>query len=539
MFFTQHVSSLAIYVINPNDTPQQMNLIHSVNRKNVSNPLSFQPFLQTHQQLIDRILDGNDETAAVSTCRYQLSVTHKADTNWIVSFATGSGACVEVLKKFIRGHAPPPFAGVAFNLDFAMQMPVNGYQSNLYCFLPLPIQIGLPFHCHAMFEIRSDRQGLAETAEAKTEWNKVVVSDAVVSAALELYRQLADEVKCSENENNYLTYLSLLFNAFSKDLMKDSLWTGFTQTFSRQIIERLPEIFLSHSRDGYVWGSFYNVNFLNITSLETELREFYSEDFITLLRNVLVRSGYLVAVIPEYSYKYSGLLQYILEHDTNNIINLKRFVSIFFANLNKHDVRTILIILNILISACGPYPWLQDMLRSSVCIPCGDMDTLQTPDNVIDPNNRMITQLYEYSENRIPTELCSQILFKDPSPSLTNLKKYLNILCFKLSNTELVSRAEYIHKNSNHGLATNLIEYLDQKSFTGSEIEEIYSCLNNSPFIPVECFLNYSGDIKVKFVAPSQIKSNSLKHLVEFQYPVVPEFRISLILYTSCLWYFV
>ena len=162
------------------------------------------------------------------------------------------------------------------------------------------------------------------------------------------------------------------------------------------------------------------------------------------------------------------------------------------------------------------------------------MDTLQTPDNVIDPNNRMITQLYEYSENRIPTELCSQILFKDPSPSLTNLKKYLNILCFKLSNTELVSRAEYIHKNSNHGLATNLIEYLDQKSFTGSEIEEIYSCLNNSPFIPVECFLNYSGDIKVKFVAPSQIKSNSLKHLVEFQYPVVPEWMMK---YTNFLVY--
>ena len=532
LFFTQHVSSLGIYVINPNNTPQQMNLIHSVKLKNVTSPLSVQPFLQTHQQLIDRILDGNNETAAVATCRYQLSVTNKLDTNWIVSFATGSGACVEVLKKFMRGFAPPPFAGVAYNL--ATQMPVNGYQSNLYCFLPLPIQIGLPFHCHAMFELRSDRQGLVETAEAKTEWNKVVVSDALVSAALELYQHLADEVKCSEDENNYSTYSSLLFNAFSKDMIKDSLWTGFTKTFSRQIIERLPEIFLSQSRSGYVWGSFYDVMFLNITSLETELREFYSEDFITFLRNVLLRSGYLVAVIPESSYKYSGLLQYILENDTNNIINLKRFASIFFANLTEHEMSTILSILTILISACGPYLWLQDMLRTSLCIPCGDMDTLQAPDNVVDPNNRILAQLYEPSENRIPTELCSQILFKDPSPSLTNLKKYLHILSFKLSNTELVSRAEYIHKNSNHGLATNFIEYLDQKLFTGSEIEEMYSCLKNSPFIPVECFLNYTGDVKLEFIAPSQIIANSLKQLIEFQYPVLPEWMMK---YTNFLVY--
>ena len=533
LFFTQHVNSLGIYVINPNDTPQHMNLIHSVRRKNVSSPLSIQPFLQTHQQLIERILNGSSETAAVSTCRYQLSVTHKADTNWIVSFATGSGACVEVLKKFIRGHAPPPFAGVAYNSDLAAQMPTKGYQSNLYCFLPLPIQIGLPFHCHAMFELRSDRQGLVEVAEAKTEWNRVVVSDALVSAALELYQQLADEVRCSENENNYSTYLSLLFNAFSKDMVNDSLWTGFTQTFSR-LIERLPEIFLSDSRSGYVWGSFIDVSFLNITSFETELREFYSEDFVTKLRSVLVRSGYLVAVIPESSYKYSGLLQYILEHDNSNIINLTRFASIFFANLTEHDVSTILYILNILISACGPYPWLQDMLRSSLCIPCGDMDTLQAPGNVVDPNNRIIAQLYEYSENRIPTELCNQKLFKDPSPSLTNLKKYLHILSFKLPETELVARAEYIHENSNHGLAINFIEYLDQKSFTGSEIEEMYSCLKNTPFIPVECFINYIGDVKLEFIAPSQIIANSLKQLVEFQYPVVPEWMMK---YTNFLVY--
>ena len=525
IFFTQHIESLGIYTLHSDATPKSLKLLHLVKRSALIKSPSAQPFLHAHKDLMNRIIDGCSVSPAISTCQYKLSVTNKSDTNWVVSYATGSGACVDVLKKFTRAKAPLPFAGVAYNLNIVAPEAATGYQSNLYCFLPLPIKIALPFHCHAMFELRSERQGLVDTAEAKTEWNKVVVSDALVSAALALYRYLVDEIETAGNQEPHQKYLFLLFNVFSQHLTKDPLWSGFTDSFSKQLLESVHHFFLSDSRSGYIWGNFYDTNFINNLSIKTDLREYYSPSFSTTMRDVLVGCGFLVAIVPECSYEYSGLLRYILEYKTKNIINLARFTQIFFSNLFELDTTVTLEVLDILISACGPINWLIEVISSSNCIPCGDTGMLQAPRFVVDPNNKIIARLYESKENRLPTEQCHQILFKEPSPALTNLKKYFYILSSKLSPDELASRANYIHKNCNGQLALSFIEYLNQNTFTGSEIEEIRSALCNLPFIPVECPSLVKDNIltyECKFVSPIQIIPYCFKQIVELQLPVFP-----------------
>ena len=300
----------------------------------------------------------------------------------------------------------------------------------------------------------------------------------------------------------------------------------FTNSFSKQLLESAYYFFLSDSKSGYIWGNFYDINFINIPSIQTDLREYYSPSFSTTLRDVLVRCGLLVAIIPECSLEYSGLLRYIYEYETQNIINLAEFTRIFFLKLPKFDITVTLEVLNILISACAPLNWLRKLISSTNCIPCGDTGKLQEPRFVIDPNNRIIARLYERKENRLPTELCQQILFKEPSPALTNLKTYFSILSSKLSLDELASRAIYIHNNCNSELALSFIEYLNQNTFTGSEIEEMRSALSKLPFIPVECLILGNKNVlavECRFVSPSQIIPNCFKQIVELQLPVFPE----------------
>ena len=526
LFFTQHIGMLGIYTLQSGDSPKDLKLIHSVKRNALTKAPSNLPFLPGLKDLINRIVYGPNVTPTVSTCQYKLCVTNKPDTNWVISYATGSSACGDVLKKFTRAKAPLPFAGVAYNLNLNAPE-AAGYQSNLYCFLPLPIKVSLPFHCHAMFELRSERQGLVDTAEAKTEWNKVIVSDALVSASIALYTHLVEDIiETAGNRDDHQRYLSLLYNVFPQDLMKDPLWGGFTSSFSEQLLESVHRFFLSDSKSGYTWAKFHDTNFINIPSIQTELREYYSPGFCTTMHDILVKCGFRVAIIPDYSYAYSGLLRYILEYKTPNVINLTEFCGIFFSNLSVHDTAVTLEVLSVLISACGPIGWLIEVITFSNCIPCGGIGQLQAPRFVVDPNNKMIARLYEAKENRLPTEQCHKILFKDPSPALTNLKKCFNILSSKLSQDELASRADYINKNSNKELALSFIEYLNQNTFTGSETEEIRSVLGNLPFIPIESTILVSFNIltlESKFVSPRQIIPNCFKQIVELQLPVFPE----------------
>ncbi|KAI6661492.1 Sacsin-like [Oopsacas minuta] len=172
LFFMQHINSLGIYVINSDSRSEDMKSIHCVKRS-ANIPLN-QPFLQANREHMIHMINGCNSTPVSSSCEYQLSVTDKSDANWIVTYATGSEQCANLLNKLSHTRSLLPFAGVALNLDLFDQDRTAGSNSNLYCFLPLPIQIALPFHCHAMFELRQDRQGLVDTAEAKQNGTKLL-----------------------------------------------------------------------------------------------------------------------------------------------------------------------------------------------------------------------------------------------------------------------------------------------------------------------------------------------------------------------------
>ena len=524
LFFMQYIDSLGIYSISPNSTVEDIELIHSVKRSKIHRaPSSGQPFLHSNSQLMENMLGGLNITPVSSTCEYSLSVTDKYSSKWIVAFATGSGPCVNILKKFPRPTAPLPFAGVAINLDLLDQGVTTGYVSNLYCFLPLPIQIQLPFHCHAMFELRHDRQGLVNTAEAKTEWNKVIVSDALVRAVFALYKELASRVRSMGGEDVLHTYTCLLFSVFTTEMINDPLWGDFAKEIAREIYRNKFSFFLVKSRKGMEWCNFKSTTFIHNPDLQSELRDYYSERFLDSVRNVLVECGYQVAMIPEICFENGGFLSFLLKSNRDNIFDFKKFSTFFFDKFTKFKFSKIVEILRVLISVSCHYSWLHELIKKCNCIPCGESEKLKLPHSVIDPNATLVVGLYEASESRHPTELCCEALFSRESQSLHCLINNFRVISVTLSVDELKSRASYIHKHKNEEIAFKFIEYLDQKIFTKSEVEAIHFTLKNLPFIPVDTLGIQRGNDRVSFHCPTQLMPHNTKELVELQLPVLPD----------------
>ncbi|XP_061446783.1 sacsin-like [Rhineura floridana] len=107
----------------------------------------------------------------------------------------------EALKLFKWGkekgvHFSSPVASVALPLHPATTAgrwvpDLDGFKGRIFCFLPLPIESGLPLHLTAAFAVESNRKGLWDATE-KGEWNKALLRDSVLGAWLGALFHLQD-----------------------------------------------------------------------------------------------------------------------------------------------------------------------------------------------------------------------------------------------------------------------------------------------------------------------------------------------------------
>nr|XP_034993079.1 sacsin-like [Zootoca vivipara]XP_034993081.1 sacsin-like [Zootoca vivipara] len=135
----------------------------------------------------------------------QLTATWKSSvvtSHYLLHSCSAQG---EALQFFKQGkekgvHFSPPVASVALPLcpatDAGKWVPdVDGFKGRAFCFLPLPIETGLPLHLTAVFAVQSNRKGLWEATE-KGKWNKALLRDSVLGAwlgALSLLRDMYEE----------------------------------------------------------------------------------------------------------------------------------------------------------------------------------------------------------------------------------------------------------------------------------------------------------------------------------------------------------
>lgn len=240
LLFLRKINKISIYVKDGFD--HEMQLIHSVSRHVIDQPekkphplntmlnfhgnlkigISKEEFFSKLQKTDDKDLPWNC-TKVVVVERNRFS---KRSHVWMISEVVGGGnAKKKSLSSRERSHNFIPWASVAAHLQStniidanepigalnsdhftesrSLQVPINleedrkEFTGRAFCFLPLPINTGLPTHVNAYFELSSNRRDIwfgndmAGGGKIRSDWNKFLLEDAVAPAYGHLLEVLA------------------------------------------------------------------------------------------------------------------------------------------------------------------------------------------------------------------------------------------------------------------------------------------------------------------------------------------------------------
>eukprot|EP01084_Bolivina_argentea_P059262 108182_1 len=111
-----------------------------------------------------------------------------------------------------------PYGGIAARISLnnisnyesdCKDLEMNILKGQMFTFLSLPIDNGLPIHCNGYFELSSNRRDLwwSNDGLLKYEWNKLLLNDVICDAYIEGIRYAKD--LCENNEINIDMYYSL------------------------------------------------------------------------------------------------------------------------------------------------------------------------------------------------------------------------------------------------------------------------------------------------------------------------------------------
>ncbi|XP_008285883.1 sacsin [Stegastes partitus] len=282
-----------------------------------------------------------------------------------------------------------PIGGVAVPLQNDPETgKLSAMQTNLvgqaFCFLPLPIQTGLPVNVNGTFAVTSNRKGLWESG-VKNEWNKALLQDPVVNAYVTALLALK-----KMSENNQLEAYS--YHTYWPDREKVSAtFKPLVDAFYSAIAQASTGLELFS--DGEHWCSMNNAIFLH-ESIEEK------KDISALAAQVCkkyAKTPNHVVPLPQWlrnSFQQAGL-EKVLQNRTWNWE--KFYQEAVFKNLSTLDPKTrdtlVLHAIDLHIEE------LDSLLVSYPCIPTTD-GQLQYIKKLVNPSGRAAC-LFEPEEGRL------------------------------------------------------------------------------------------------------------------------------------------
>ena len=255
LLFTQNVKTIEVFHLPPGENNPEnareilviqkdvLNTFNMTGNMDSSNALS--SMLSVGAKYMDDIKGGKRKfkksqiPSATSVVKMSVSVSNngelltsqEAGTTeqlWLISTTVGQKQSLSH-----RHDSLIPVASVAAPLcrndNLLQAVPVEsiGQKGRLFCFLPLPIESGLPVHVNGAFAVQSNRRYLCEQTEddkfcSKAEWNKALLQDAVVFA----YEKLMLSI-CQWDQNDCTQYIQLWPNMTDAKSNMHSLVHGF------------------------------------------------------------------------------------------------------------------------------------------------------------------------------------------------------------------------------------------------------------------------------------------------------------------------
>ena len=322
---------------------------------------------------------------------------------WLVSSLTET---VKFLSEERDGTA-----SVACQLQSStssQQYTVKEISGEVFCFLPLSLQSGLPVHISANFAVLNDRTGIRSSDEYGTganevEWNVSLMKTIIPKAYLNLLLCLSQMHTEGDLKYSFYKLWPLKWK-----LMVHNPWDALIQPLYRRISgERL--LYSKYTRK---W-------------LTMDEGKFLSSDILCLPPD---------SSTPDCVYKIVIALQIpIIDLPSEHMAHLPKhkresytikeeeFVDVFFENIKTIDVLTRNTTLYILMKRLSIYPESQNLsrvLRENCCIPCSpDGHQLKKCHKIID-TKAPFAPLYTSKEGMFPEK---QFICSSTRPAMTSL----------------------------------------------------------------------------------------------------------------------
>ncbi|XP_029138903.1 sacsin-like [Protobothrops mucrosquamatus] len=425
--------------------------------------------------------------------------------HFLLHACSADGEAEELFRKGRKGgiHFLPPFARVALPLrpstTVGRWLPdIHGFKGRVFCFLPLPIESGLPLHLTAPFAVLSNRKGLWDTTE-KGQWNIALLRDSVTAAWLGALTQFRDMYK-QELLEDY-KYYDFWPDIYSTKYPFTEAAKAFYQALIDGVNGEQPVLF----SDGQKWRPLNHACILDDDIIcKRQLSSIAARAF-----SLLLPEPQIAVSLPE-KVKLSFKTWTPRNSSVLNTYNWARFLQeLALPNLAKLAVpdRNALILRALDMNDAG----VNECLKSLPCIPATPDETLKTIKELVHPEGR-VAPLY------CPEDGCFPMVEEFLKPERLLRLEHLGMTKDWVAMEELISRARTVealwHQNPDKAcqrvccILGLLDSHLQESSRNTTQV-----LFRDIPFLPAVL----PGNMH-KICCPSEIyyhKLNSLVHLIE------------------------
>ncbi|XP_069463111.1 sacsin-like [Ambystoma mexicanum] len=401
IIFLRGVQKVTLGILSPDSSlPDQHKLHLEVSREQIQKINIADDFLlQSKQKTVTAALDENKVTCANGTTIIKVTLLQRSsptyEKHFLLHSSFGIGESFQTYqankKKTTRFDLP--VAGVALpllkNKDTGKWRPdLEDFEGRVFCFLPLPISSGLPFHLNGSFSIMSNRKSLWDTTE-KGEWNRKLLCDAVLVTWARALAQLQQMARDGDLiEYSYHTFWPDIGR--TKSGFVEAL-KAFYRAVSHGLADSLPAVF----SNGKAWCTINHACFLSSDIVANK----QVGETATKVFSAMLPHPFVAVTLPEWvkaGFHASDCGDALLP----NTYCWERFYrDIVFSNLKSLAARERDVLITYAIDMKNKE--VDKLLKSSACIPSTPSGVLQFIGKLVHPHGRVAT-LFEMKDGRFP-----------------------------------------------------------------------------------------------------------------------------------------
>ncbi|XP_036432885.1 sacsin isoform X2 [Colossoma macropomum] len=505
LLFLKNINSVSLQIISEGaSTPPLQTQIQTLLRISKEVVCSMNISNEMHVEDIRNAMENVDSnchkvvdcfTAHIEEIVYE-HVDRTTNQYWLLYSCLGTKDSMRMFQRELQEcKFSLPIGGVAVPLQKEAENVWSPDEScavgQAFCFLPLPIETGLPVHLNGSFAVTSNRKALWQSG-TKLEWNKALLQDASATA----YITTLLELKKMAQNGNLQNYDYYTFWPDAKKVSKafQPLVSAFYSAITQRTTDRSFELF----SNGQSWCSIDKARFLDP---EIERQKAVGELAIKVFLND-TESSYCAVPLPLWvrnSFIQCGFREVVEERTFHWV----EFYQVVFKNLNNMDphCRNALILNAIDLNDHG----VDALLKSNPCIATQKSDKLQFISKLVNPHGK-VACMYDPEEGRFLDGTKNDYF----TPRRIQRLSGLGMLSDTLTLEDVVERAKTISRawTEDQKKAQKCLQCLFDcmKEHSNDDRSPHWETLKHISFLPAR-IIDQDNNVTTRLKKPSEVYS--------------------------------